>query len=184
MSHIWRQLLIGLALATVLPLPSAMGQEKDWQVGVSAYYSSGTYGTGSRTEILSIPLSVRRMFEDGDISLIIPYLSVTGDCNVTLLGGVPNRTGGTCPTQTVVRNGRQVQTRTTITRTTQSGIGDMLLQGRYYLLDEKGLLPTIAVIARIKFPTADRDRGLGTGEFDEKIGAQLSKNLTEKWVGF
>lgn len=73
-----------------------------------------------------------------------------------------------------------MQTRTTATRTTQSGIGDILLQGRYYILDEQGLLPTVALLARIKFPTADRDRGLGTGEFDEKFGIQLSKTLTQK----
>jgi hypothetical protein len=123
------------------------------------------------------------MFDNGDVTLIIPYLSVTGDCDVTLLSGVPNKTGGTCPTRTIA-GGRQV--RTTVTRTTESGIGDVLLQGRYYLLDEdkKGFLPTIAVLARIKFPTADRDRGLGTGEFDEKLGVQLSKTLTEQWIAF
>ena len=155
-------------------------QTPKWQVGVSAYYSTGTYGTGSRTDILSIPLSIRRIFDDGDVTLIIPYLSVTGDCDVTLISGVPNKTGGTCPTRTTP-SGR---TRTTVTRTTQTGIGDVLLQGRYFILDEKDFLPTIALLARIKIPTADRDRGLGTGEFDEKLGVQLSKTLTEKWMAF
>lgn len=159
----------------------AQTQTQNWQVGLSAYYSSGTYGTSSQTEVFSLPLSIRRMFDDGDVTLIIPYLSVTGDCDVTLLSGVPNKTGGTCPTRTIA-GGRR--TRTTVTRTTESGIGDVLLQGRYYLLDEKKFLPTIAVLARIKFPTADRDRGLGTGEFDEKLGVQLSKTLTEKWIAF
>jgi hypothetical protein len=179
-----RKLFIVLGLCAALPVQGSWGQDEDWQVGLSAYYSSGTYGSGSRTDILSIPLSIRRMFQDGDVTLIIPYLSVTGDCNVTLLSGVPNRTGGTCPTRTVTRNGRATQTRTTNTRTTESGIGDVLLQGRYYVLDEKDWLPTIALIARLKLPTADRDRGLGTGEFDEKFGAQLSKNLTDKWIAF
>lgn len=160
------------------------GADEKWQVGLSAYYSSGTYGTSSRTDITSVPLSIRRIFDDSDVTLVLPYLSVTGDCDVTLISGVPNQTGGTCPTRTVTKNGRPAQTRTTSTRTTQSGIGDVLLQGRYYLLDEKGWLPTLAVLARIKFPTADRDRGLGTGEFDEKFGVQLSKSFTDKWIGF
>lgn len=158
--------------------------EDKWQVGLSAYSSSGTYGTGSHTTITSIPLSIRRLFDEGDLSLTIPYLSVTGDCDVTLLSGVPNQTGGTCPTRTVVRNGRTVQTRTLSTRTTETGIGDMLLQGRYYVLDEQGLLPTVALTVRVKFPTADASRGLGTGEFDEKFGVQLSKNLSARWVSF
>jgi len=37
------------------------------------------------------------------------------------------------------------------------------------------LIPEIAPYVKIKFPTADSDRGLGTGEFDETIGVDLSK---------
>lgn len=173
-----------LALWWGLSAQTGKAADDNWQVGLSVYHSSGTYGTGSRTDITSLPLSIRRLFDNGDVTLIIPYLSVTGDCNVTLLSGVPNQTGGTCPTRTVVRNGRTVQTQTLATRTTESGIGDTLLQGRYYVLDEQGLLPSIALIARVKFPTADASRGLGTGEFDEKFGVQLSKNLTDRWVSF
>lgn len=173
-----------LAACWVVSPQSVEASEDNWQMGLSAYHSSGTYGTGSRTTITSIPLSIRRLFDNGDITLIIPYLSVTGDCNVTLLSGVPNQTGGTCPTRTVVRNGRNVQTQTLSTRTTETDIGNTLLQGRYYVLDEQGLLPTVALTARIKFPTADASRGLGTGEFDEKFGVQLSKNLTDRWVSF
>ncbi len=182
--RVLHSLLLIFWLCLGLSVQPSWGGDDKWQVGLSAYHSSGTYGTGSRTDITSIPLSIRRLFEDGDVTLIIPYLSVTGDCNVTLLSGVPNATGGTCPTTTVTRNGRSVQTRTTVTRTTQSGIGDMLLQGRYYVLDETGLLPTVALIARVKFPTADASRGLGTGEFDEKFGVQLSKSLTDRWISF
>ncbi|WP_447972565.1 transporter [Nitrospira sp. Kam-Ns4a] len=178
------------AVLLVLLLASAPGpswsadQPPNWQVGLAGYYSSGTYGTGSRTDITAVPLSIRRLFDNGDVTLIVSYLWVTGDCNVTLLSGVPNATGGTCPTRTVVRGGKVVQERTTATRVTQSGIGDTLLQGRYYLLDEKGLLPTVAVLGRVKFPTADPDKGLGTGEFDEKFGLQVSKTLPERWITF
>lgn len=42
----------------------------------------------------------------------------------------------------------------------------------------------MAVTGKIKFPTAYRDRGLGTGEFDERLGLQLSKKLTEAWISF
>ncbi len=184
LSRFLKILLTILAACWGVPPQPGEASEDNWQIGLSAYHSSGTYGTGSRTTITSIPISIRRLFDDGDITLIIPYLSVTGDCNVTLLSGVPNQTGGTCPTRTVVRNGRNVQTQTLNTRTTETGIGDTLLQGRYYVLDEQGLLPTVALTARIKFPTADASRGLGTGEFDEKFGVQLSKNLAARWVSF
>lgn len=176
----WAALL--LAASLILPWCSE-GAEQDWQVGLSVYHSSGTYGTGSTTTITSVPLTIRRLFRDGDITLNVPYLSVTSNCSVTLVGGIPNRTGGTCPTETVTtRNGRR-QTRVRQTRTTESGLGDLVLRGRYYVLDERGLIPTVALTARVKFPTADRDRGLGTGEFDQGLGTEVSKMLTEKWIG-
>ncbi len=37
---------------------------------------------------------------------------------------------------------------------------------------------------KIKFPTADSDRGLGTGEFDETIDVHLSKRLLDRLCGY
>ena len=37
---------------------------------------------------------------------------------------------------------------------------------------------------KIKFPTADSDRGLGTGEFDETIDVHLSKRLLDRLYGY
>jgi outer membrane putative beta-barrel porin/alpha-amylase len=178
-----------LVLVTVLctwlafaAMPSVCaGADDTWQTGLSLYHSSGDYGTGSTTTVTSVPLSIRRLFDNGDVTLIVPYVSVTGDCGVTLLSGVPNRTGGTCPVVTTA-NGKR--TRTLQTRTTESGLGDIVLRGRYYVLDEQALLPTVALTAKVKFPTADRDRGLGTGEFDEGLGVELYKKLSDAWIGF
>jgi hypothetical protein len=51
-------------------------------------------------------------------------------------------------------------------------------------VDERDWVPTIAVTGRIKFPTADENRGLGTGEFDEGFGVEVSKTLVGNWLGF
>ena len=53
------------------------------------------------------------------------------------------------------------------------GIGDIIVRGRYYLLDERGWLPTIAVRAHVKAPTASAERGLGTGRPDEGVGVEV-----------
>jgi len=37
---------------------------------------------------------------------------------------------------------------------------------------------------KVKFPTADKDRGLGTGEFDETLGVDVSKRLIDALFGF
>jgi hypothetical protein len=158
-------------------------EDPRWQVGPSFYHSSGDYGTGSTTTMTALPISIRRLFDDGDITLVVmPYLSITSDCSVTLIGSIPNRTDGTCATTSDPRNPRKPP-KVRPARTTERGLGDTILRGRYYLLDDRGLLPTVAVTAKIKIPTANRAQGLGTGEFDEGLGFELSKKLGE-WIGF
>src|SRR5216683_1817658 len=44
--------------------------------------------------------------------------------------------------------------------------------------------PEIAPYVKIKFPTADDSRGLGTGEFDETLGVDLSKRFFDRWFGY
>jgi hypothetical protein len=184
LSRAARRILGSIVIGLLMAPGWAQGDEPTWQIGASVYHSTGNYGTDSETTITSVPLSIRRLFRDGDITFIVPLLSVTSDCNVTLLSGVPNKTGGTCPTQTITtKNGKQV-TRLRQTRTTETGIGDLVLRGRYYVLDDRGFIPTVALTGRVKIPTADRDRGLGTGEFDEGVGIEVSKMLTDQWIGF
>lgn len=159
---------LGAFLLAGSPLPSEAAEET-WQVGLSATYTSGDYGTNTRTDILYMPFSLRRLFRDGDLTLIVPYISVASDGRVTLVGGVP-------------AFARRVQR--TPARVTNEGIGDVIMQGRYYILDERTFLPTVALVARLKAPTADADKGLGTGEWDEGIGTEISKKFAEKWTGF
>src|ERR1041385_7668450 len=70
-----------LCLFFTLPSPSeAEVADPTWQVGGSVTHSSGDYGTGSTTTITYVPISIRRLFDSGDITLVIPYLSITGNC--------------------------------------------------------------------------------------------------------
>lgn len=160
--------------------PEEPGPKPSWRVGVNAFFSSGKYGTDSRTDTFYVPVSLRRMFDNGDLSLVIPYVTVTSNCAVTVVSGEPIRTGGLCPnTPSTTPPGTRPG------RVTESGLGDVLLIGRYFLYTESegGVMPSITVSGRIKAPTADRDRGLGTGEWDEGAGLGLSKLLTDKLVG-
>src|SRR5512147_1564799 len=51
--------------------PEDQGPKPSWQVGGSAFFSSGKYGTDTRTDTLYVPLSLRRLFDDGDLTLVI-----------------------------------------------------------------------------------------------------------------
>lgn len=174
-------------LCTVVSLVGPVwthGADETWQFSVSGYYSNGKYGTNTPTDVTALMSSLRYMFADGDLTVVVPYLSVTGNCAVTLVSGTPNKTGGTCPTRTVAGPLGTTITRTIDKVTTESGIGDVLLRGRYYLLDEHTFVPTVAVIGQVKVPSADPKRGLGTGKFDERVGGEVSKRLTDKVICF
>ena len=49
-----------------------------WRVSTTVNYSSGSYGADSRTNILYAPMTVRRVFRDGDLSRTIPVVSSAG----------------------------------------------------------------------------------------------------------
>lgn len=180
--------IAGLVVALVSPMVSDAADQpsdqkvQDWQVGFSPTYMSGNYGTSSTTSITYLPLSIRRLYDNGDLTFTVPYICITGDGAVTVLNGVPNRVSksGTSTGGGKSKKPGNVEP----TSSTDCGIGDLVFRGRYYLVDEHGPVPTVAVTGRVKIPTADADRGLGTGRFDESFGVEMSKTLIGKWIGF
>ena len=148
--------------------PVTEGAKENWQLGLSATYMSGKYGTDVRTDTVYVPLSIRRYFQDGDITLVVPYVRITSNGSVTFVNGVPTR----------------VQTAGSTGRTTHEGLGDVVLQGRYYIVNDRDYVPAIALTAHVKAPTANAHEGLGTGDWDEGIGAEVSKFFAESWVVF
>jgi hypothetical protein len=175
---------------------SAHGQT--WQVGTAPSFLSGSYGSDAKTDIFYAPVTAKRLFKDGDFTIVVPYLCVTGTTGVTIVGESPIRTGTaggstttvTSPTRPGASGTRDAGTNTsrstTTTPTTPAapaavqrvcGLGDVVVRGRYYVLDERAWYPTIALRAHVKAPTADDDRGLGTGRPDEGLGVEITRTL-------
>lgn len=173
---------------------------EEWQVGSTPSFSSGRYGTDSRTHVLYTPFSARRLFDAGDLTVVLPFLCISGNGAVTVVNGLPVRTerieAATAAGATSGRAGPDAGTRTTSTSRTGStttslrrgfgvvpqpvtncGLGDVVVRGRYYVIDERERLPTVAVRAHVKLPTASAERGLGTGRPDEGIGVEISRTL-------
>jgi hypothetical protein len=119
-----------------------------------------------------------------------------GNGSVTLVGDQPART--TVDTRTpdpatnvpaarlgsppVVPPGREDASLATSTgafaeASTSCGYGDVVLRGRYYVVDQRGAWPTIALRAHVKAPTANAARGLGTGRPDEGLGVEVTRDL-------
>lgn len=163
-----------LAGATPAECADGPSPKPSWQVGESVNFSSGTYGTESRTTTVSVPLVLRRLFKNGNLDLVIPYVRITSNCGVTFVGGVPLQTGGLCATS----SGKFAHP------VTNSGLGDVLLRGRYYVVNESAFMPGVQVTARVKVPTADREKGLGTGKWDEGVGVSLRKQIFGSFLIF
>ncbi len=169
-----RGALIGLVLIITAVTPALAEDDPRWLLSTSVNYSVGDYGTNKDTTIVSVPVTFGvRPVDQLWISLTLPWIYQSGENVVVTAGGVAVRKKG--------GSGKFARPERS---TSESGVGDLLLKVSYTVLEERDFVPEIAPYVKIKFPTADSDRGLGTGEFDETIGVDLSKRLIERLYGY
>jgi len=166
--------LIGLVLIITGVTPALAEDDPRWLLSTSVNYSVGDYGTNKDTTIVSVPVTFGvRPVDQLWISLTLPWIYQSSENVVVTAGGVAVRKKG--------GSGKFARPERS---TSESGVGDLLLKVSYTVLEERDFVPEIAPYVKIKFPTADSDRGLGTGEFDETIGVDLSKRLIDGLFGF
>jgi hypothetical protein len=184
-----RLALFSAFLVSTLSLPfTAMAAEQtgkkapaDYSVSLGVDYSNGDYGTSITTDAVATKLTLGWLPTDRlDFSLEIPYL-YQSNSSTTPFGMGRFRTsrmqqGGLM--QGPMRSGSSQFASTFDVSRSQSGIGDLILRGGYIVVPESNNIPQIRPEAYVKFPTADENKGLGTGEFDGGIGVTLTK-----WFG-
>jgi hypothetical protein len=191
---LWGESAIAADLTDKRPQPAS---ERNWQIGLTPSYSNGNFGTNTTSEFVYVPFSLRRYFRDGDVAVIIPFVSVTSNGTATLVGGQPIQTlpgrclkkGGTeidtdKPECLALLNAGQGVAGQAAQKVTNSGLGDITLRGRYYLVEERDYVPLIAITGRLKLPTASEGKGLGTGALDHGYGIEMSKLIGDKWLAF
>ena len=171
-----------LLWVTLLLLPfDAYAQGEQWQVGTTPSFSSGRYGTATRTEVFHTPFTARRLFVNGDLAFVVPFTCIRGNGGIVIVNGMPVRQERIdAATGTTTRTGTTDTLRTTTTAAparTDCGLGDIVVRGRHYAVDEHGWIPTIALRAHVKLPTASAERGLGTGRLDEGVGVEVSRTI-------
>jgi hypothetical protein len=109
-------------------------------------FSTGTYGGSAATDVTYLPLIGKYEKNNWLFKLTVPYLRVTGPANVT-----PN-IGQAVYSSNAVR--------------TDSGLGDIVLAGSYSLINSASKGMILDVGSKVKFGTADKYLGLGTGAND------------------
>lgn len=129
-------------------------------LGTGFDYTSGKYGSSETTDILYIPFYARYEAGRATFRLTVPYIRITGPGNV--VGSGADR---------VVLPGPPGP------RRTESGLGDIVASGFYTVLSERSSVIGLDLGAKVKLGTADEAKGLGTGENDYSLQADLFKPL-------
>lgn len=170
---------------TVLLIPNlTFAADPIYSVGLGFECASGNYGTGITTDSVTVPFTIavnptKRL----DFSLEIPYVYQSTSAVVAgQFMGMQSQSMGSGMTSMAALSMTGPGPRTTATaanlRQSQSGLGDMIFRAGYVLYTEENYIPAIRPNFYVKFPTADKNKYLGTGAFDEGFGVELSK-----WIG-
>lgn len=139
-------------------LGAADGDRLTTSVGVD--YTTGDYGQSEDTDMLAVAFAAKYETGRWTYRASVPYIRVSGPSNVVATdeGGVPLPPDGA-------------------TRRTVSGFGDLVLGASYLVLRERSAPFLLDLGAKVKFSTANEEKGLGTGKTDYSIQAEAFKPL-------
>lgn len=147
---------ICLVIGVGSQLAQAADEDLSWAIGTGVDYSSGDYGDTSDTSILFIPVTGRVEYGRLTVKASVPYIRIEGPGNVV---------GGTDGGIVVGPGGGG--------KTSQSGLGDIVVSGSYLFYPLSEGMPFMELTGKVKIPTADEDKGLGTGKVDYTIQGDL-----------
>lgn len=154
----FKKVLAGAVLLLGSPLVGA--EQHSFSLTSGFDYSSGDYGGATDTHILYIPLIGKYETERTTFKLTVPYISIESS------GGV---VGGADGAPVVIDPDAAGE------RTTESGLGDIVASATYTVLDGQANGLLLDVTGKVKFATADEDKGLGTGETDYAAQVDIYK---------
>ena len=174
-----------MALATTLLFTYfVQADEYSYSVGQGFEFSSGKYGTNTRTDTIFAPFTIMASPTNRlGLLLEIPFVYQSNGNVVSSIarGGMQGSKTTMLPAvgmSGMSGTGSGMSSSSASTNQSESCLGDITLKVGYILLPEKDSLPQIRPMAFVKFPTADKNKSLGTGEFDEGFAVEISK-----WLG-
>ncbi len=176
----------GLLLVGAPAAHAATSDSGQFSLSAGANYSSGKYGTNTTTDIWSVPVTAEYDVDRWTFKLIVPYINISGADNVIpgvgkvkngnprgrglghLIGGVlPGGGGGTSTTASG----------------SASGLGDVTATAGYELFTSADRTAGLDLTGKVKFGTADENKGLGTGKNDYGLSLDTYKVMGD-WTAF
>lgn len=150
------RLIHGMSVALAIAFASSAASAGTWRLSTGADYTSGDYGAEDEVSTLYAPINIKYRGERMGLRLTVPYLKVSGPGTVLDEGG-----------QLVPGPDR-----------TDSGLGDIILAATLYdLIAIHDQRLYVDLTAKVKFGSADEDKGLGTGETDYALQGEWYKDF-------
>lgn len=148
--------LQAVAVAAIV-VPGCAWAEPEAKLTLSSSYnySTGDYGQAIDTDITYVPVIAKLKYDGWTAKLTVPYIRITGPGVV--VGGEDATVSGA-----------------PAAKGTESGLGDVMASLGYSMpLGKQGTFGDLT--GKIKFPTADEDKKLGTGNTDYTLQAGLTQ---------
>lgn len=143
-----------LVLAAVPGIAAA--EAPRFSLGAGAEYTTGDYGGDESVDEFYLPVTATLDFERVALQLTVPFLSVRAPELTTITGPDGQPVVGVGP------------------RVTESGLGDVLASVTVFdVLTAADGDFALDLTGKVKFGTADEDKGLGTGEQDYSLQADV-----------
>ncbi len=180
MIKMFRRALCILGLFSLFVTGVAYADQPHYSLGLGLEFSTGKYGTDTRTNAVFVPLSVAVFPNDRlDFFLELPFVYQSNNNVVSRLGGSMHNSQTSTGSTTMMGSGSGMGGG----GMGEGGIGDITLKAGYVMFPEGDKLPQIRPNVFVKFPTADKNKSLGTGEFDGGVAVAFWKWF-EKWGTF
>jgi hypothetical protein len=174
-------MVLGVALLSGLPPAQATD---GFSIGAGANYRVGNYGTDVRTGIWSAAFAASYQTRRWTIAVTVPYLRVRGAGNVLPgTGPVDNSNPLGRGLGALLGGGSASPKGHATTRTSASGLGDVVASAGYTLVSSADRSFGLALTGKLKFATASVNQGLGTGRNDYGLSLDSYKTLG-RWTPF
>jgi hypothetical protein len=125
-------------------------------------YDQGDFGSTEVSRAYYAPFSLRYTRTRFDVGISSAFARIDTAGGIRLIDGVP--------TQTNSSSGPLLE----------SGLGDTTIRSRYFMVIDEGrgsTKPSITPFVKVKIPTAQEERGLGTGKTDYGFGVEVDKEV-------
>lgn len=162
-------------LSVVMGIAPVLAQDDArWTFSTGVDYTNGDYGEAQDTTIVTVPLIASYGTERWSATLTVPIVGIDGPGTI-----VPGGAGGAGPLSGLLVGADAASPVSPLGGVNETGLGDVSLAVSVVPLVTKGGTQ-LSVTGRVRAPTADESRRLGTGEAAASLAGGVRQPIGER----